>query len=205
MTGINEESKAIERMMKGCIFGGKVFHFDSLASTQTEAKRLAALGEPEGTVVTSRIQTAGYGRKGDAWHSDAGGLWFSLILHPKFLPSFADQFSIRLGFAIAQALQENLRGSLFEVKAPNDVLAVYPGNARRKVCGILLDGSVDDAGDNYQWMILGVGINVNNELPSQLKETAGTLEELSGKPVPRMPVLKSTLERLADVYTRFGK
>lgn len=189
-------------MMRGCLFGCPTYHHDLIVSTQIEAKRLAAQGEPEGTLVISRVQSGGYGRKGDAWDSAAGGLWFSVILRPKFSTDAAEKLSLAIGGALAEIFKKHLPQAAFEVKAPNDVLAVTP-EGKRKVCGLILEGGV--SGDHYDSLILGVGINVNNVLAPALGSIATTLEQLSGRPVPRMPILKSVLQNLEKIYLEFSR
>lgn len=183
---MNEESLALERYLQR-----RVFHFDLISSTQTEAKRLAASGAPAGSLVIARIQTAGYGRKGDFWHSGAGGLWFSLILRPSFGPDHAESFSLTSAQAVASVLGRHVPGAHFEIKAPNDVLARGPGGSMKKVCGLLIEGSV--SGGAYDWLIVGLGLNVNNDLPPELESTATTLERIHGRPVPRMPLLRDLI------------
>ena len=194
----NEESKAIERMMKGCLLGSCVYHRDVLESTQIEAKRLAGDKTPEGTLVIARTQTKAYGRRRTAWFSPVGGLWFSLVLYPKFGPSVAENFSLAVARSIQSTLEKNIAGISFEVRAPNDILAVTGSRIKKKVCGIILEGEVVE--DRYNWLILGVGLNVNNIIDESLKDTAVSLEELTGKPASRMPLLKTVLQDLTVTY-----
>ncbi len=106
--------------------------------------------------------------------------------------------------ACAQIIVKVLKGHLpeleFEIKAPNDVLARAKGGQFKKVCGLLLDGSISGLSCNpqtltpnsasYDWLIVGVGLNVNNQLSPELRPAATTLQELAGRPVPRMPLLR---------------
>ena len=116
---------------------------DALASTNDEARRLAAAGEPEGALIVARRQTAGRGRSGRVWSSPAGNLYFSLLLRPDRPPAEAAQLSFVAALAAAEAAAVPVA-----LKWPNDVLA-----GGRKLCGILLEGSDG-------WLVIGVGINV---------------------------------------------
>lgn len=194
----NEEARAIERMMRGCLFGNRVYHYDVLESTQIEAKRLAEERSPEGTLVVARVQTKAYGRRQTAWDSKAGGLWFSLLIYPKFGPDYAETFSLAVVRGIQDVLAKNFPKVTFEVKAPNDILALNRDGSKKKVCGIILEGNV--TGNRYDWLMLGIGLNVNNEIDESLKDIAVTLEELTGSPVPRMPLLKTILQNLYSSY-----
>ncbi|MBI4064130.1 MAG: biotin--[acetyl-CoA-carboxylase] ligase [Elusimicrobia bacterium] len=213
LPGVNEESRAIQRYLQRITvsgegqpcspFGCEVYHYDVIGSTQTQAKSLADQGAPEGTLVVARRQTAGYGRKGDAWNSNHGGLWFSFILRPGFDPSRAGDFSLACAEAIARALGDRMPRCVFEVKAPNDVLAALPDGTKKKICGLLLEGGVKNG--LYEWLVVGVGVNINNELPEELGQQAATLEQIHGNPVARMPVLRSVLIRLSQAYKTFSK
>ena len=57
--------------------------FQTIDSTNTYARALAADGEEEGTLVVAEEQTAGRGRQGRSWLANSGeNLTFSLILRP---------------------------------------------------------------------------------------------------------------------------
>lgn len=210
---ISEEGAAIERYLKRALkgeaawpcrpFGRRVLHFNLVGSTQEEAKALAASGEPAGALVVARAQSQGHGRKGDSWHSAPGGLWLSVVLRPGFGPDRAEKFSLAAAGAIVLSLNEAIKvfplhRPIFCIKPPNDVMADMGNGACRKVCGIILEGSV--IRDRYDWLVLGIGINVNNALPPGLAGCAATLEELAGVPVPRMPLLRRVLIELAAAY-----
>ena len=62
--------------------GWTLVALDSVGSTNDEAARLADAGSPEGTVVWSREQTGGRGRRGRHWASPVGNLYSSTILRP---------------------------------------------------------------------------------------------------------------------------
>lgn len=52
-------------------------------------------------------------------------------------------------------------------------------------------------------MIMGVGLNVNNEIPDGLKETATSMMEALGEPVDIGEVLERLLEYLGRWYKTF--
>ena len=103
--------------------GYRLLRYDSIGSTNDEAKRLARDGAAEGTLVWALEQTAGRGRRGRAWSSPRGNLYLSLILRPDCPVGSAAQ----LGFVAALAVGDALRAILPRVerlayKWPNDVL-----------------------------------------------------------------------------------
>lgn len=130
---------------------------DSVVSSNEEAKKLAAAGAEDGTLIWAREQTGGKGRQGRAWTSPRGNLYLSLILRPDCPAKQAAQ----LGFAAALALGDaigSVAPPLIEVtyKWPNDVLA-----NGRKVAGILLEAQSDNEG-GVEWLVLGLGANVKS-------------------------------------------
>jgi len=129
--------------------------YDTIGSTNDEAKRLARDGAEEGTLVWALEQTAGRGRHGRGWASPPGNLYASLILRPR---SPLDQ-AAQLGFVAALAVGDALatifpRLEELTYKWPNDVLL-----HGRKVAGILLE-SESLQGEDPEFVVVGVGINL---------------------------------------------
>jgi len=178
------------------IFGQKVVFLPLLDSTNEEAKRLAAAGAPEGTVVVSEQQEKGKGRIGRQWLSPPKvGLWFSLILRPAIMPVFAAQLTFVSAVAICQALKE-ATGLPLTLKWPNDLLW-----AGKKVGGILTELSAEIEKINY--IIVGTGINVNQkeeDLPPELKEMAVSLQMAAGRPFHRAALLQVILAKYEEQY-----
>ena len=138
----------------------RLIRFDTIDSTNEEAKRLARAGAEEGTLVWALEQTAGRGRRGHAWASPRGNLYASLILRPECPVGRAAQ----LGFVAALAVGDMLdatSGGLEELsyKWPNDVLV-----HGRKIAGILLESELGE-GEIPKFVIVGVGINLISSPP----------------------------------------
>ncbi|MDY6971214.1 MAG: biotin--[acetyl-CoA-carboxylase] ligase [Thermodesulfobacteriota bacterium] len=123
-------------------------------STNNLAKKLAAKGAPEGTVVLAEMQTAGRGRMERRWLSPGYvNLLFSLLLRP---PMKAEQvFGLTMLFALASidGVKEE-SGLESRIKWPNDL---YIG--RKKLGGILTELSVRS--NDVEYVVLGLGLNVN--------------------------------------------
>jgi BirA family biotin operon repressor/biotin-[acetyl-CoA-carboxylase] ligase len=135
--------------------GFRLHHFETLGSTNDEAKALARAGAPEGTLVWAGEQTAGRGRRGRTWLSPPGNLYLSLVLRPEGAPVRAAQlgFVTALGLGDALAL---LAGPAFKLryKWPNDILV-----NGRKLAGILLE-SENAASDRVDFVVAGIGVNI---------------------------------------------
>jgi BirA family transcriptional regulator, biotin operon repressor / biotin---[acetyl-CoA-carboxylase] ligase len=154
-------------------------HHRTTHSTSLDARELALAGAPHGTLVTAREQRDGRGRQGRRWHAPPGGaLLCSLVLRdaPPLLPLAA-------GVAVAE-----LVGPEATLKWPNDVLL-----GGRKVSGILIEGRPQEG-----WAVLGIGVNVAlrlEELPAELRDSAGTLGLDADAIEPMLTSLLGLLER----------
>jgi BirA family biotin operon repressor/biotin-[acetyl-CoA-carboxylase] ligase len=168
--------------------GWTLVALDSVGSTNDEAARLADAGSPEGTVVWSREQTGGRGRRGRHWASPVGNLYTSTILRPECAASRAAE----LGFAAALAVADIApAGREVRVKWPNDVL-VDGG----KVAGILLESAIGQTGQ-VQHVVAGIGVNVG--FAPQLPEMRYPGAALGGSVEAALEKLTSALaSRLAE-------
>lgn len=150
MTGLHPRLSPADRLVR----------YDTIDSTNEEAKCLARAGAEEGTLVWALEQTAGRGRRGHAWASPRGNLYASLILRPECPVGRAAQ----LGFVAALAVGDMLdatSGGLdgLSYKWPNDVLV-----HGRKIAGILLESELGE-GEIPKFVIVGVGINLISSPP----------------------------------------
>ncbi len=168
-----------------------VHYVPQCSSTQDIAKSLAESGVPEGLVVIAEEMYSGRGRLGRKWYAPKGGLWISILLRPKRIESL-QLMSLATGVAVVKAIERLLNVEL-RLKWPNDVIYMD-----RKLAGILVEAGVEV--DIVHYVIVGIGVNVNNELPSELKDYAVNLKSILGFEVPRISILRSLLRELDDVY-----
>ena len=73
----------IIRNLKTEVLGKRVYYFEEIDSTQNFAQKIAFDKKEDGTIIIAEKQTAGRGRLDRKWTSPKGGVWFSLIIHPK--------------------------------------------------------------------------------------------------------------------------
>ncbi len=167
----------VTQRTENTMFGHSFRYHDEIESTNLEAKALALKGAPEGTVVVAEAQTAGRGRLGRRWTSPAGkGLLFSVILRPTLPMSEAHLLTIVAATAAAEAIEKHVPARV-AIKWPNDLFI-----ADRKVGGILMEVSGEQ--DEVDWVVLGIGLNVNtefSELPVALRRTATSLKIAGGE------------------------
>lgn len=173
----------------------QVIGLETVPSTQTLAEELAAAGEPEGTLVLACEQTASYGRDGRPFSAAEGGVYFTLILRPNkpvcALGSLAEKTAEAVSFTVSSVF-----GVKTKAAANGDVSAWVP-NARKwkKMGGVLAEASA--AGDV---ILLGVGVYVNNRLPSSAKDSSVSLKQLIGTETSKELFLDELLENFWKYY-----
>lgn len=148
-------------------------HAVHVGSTQTLARQAAVQSVPEGHLWTAETQGQGRGRLGRSWVSGYGGLWFSLVLRPEAPAARSATLGLLAALSIAEALEAQ-GVTAVRVKWPNDVMVPIRGQWR-KLAGVLTEMSGE--ADRTEWAVLGVGINVWNDLPPGLEETACRLAD----------------------------
>jgi BirA family biotin operon repressor/biotin-[acetyl-CoA-carboxylase] ligase len=173
------------------LIGSKVVHFETTTSTNTVARQLAEDGAEEGTVVMTETQTHGKGRLGRQWVTQPGGAWLSVVLKPAIDPAHAASITLLAAVSVTKALRE--WGVEAVIKWPNDVLI-----NGKKICGILTEMSAET--DAVNFIVLGIGVNVNNDVPL---ETATTLKAELGQKVDRVKFVQGLLESLEEDYLTF--
>jgi BirA family biotin operon repressor/biotin-[acetyl-CoA-carboxylase] ligase len=132
----------------------RLIAYETIGSTNDEAKRLARNGAKEGAIVWAKTQTAGRGRRGRVWVSPPGNLHMSLVLRPNCRAGVAAQLGFVATLGVTAALHELAPGVTVRCKWPNDVLA-----NGKKIAGILLETEMT-ASDNPDFVVIGIGVNL---------------------------------------------
>lgn len=186
---------------------GKPAHFyESIGSTNAQAKIDAENGAENGTLIVADRQTAGRGRRGRSWESPAGiNIYFTLILRPSFVPDKASMLTIVMAMAVAEGIRKNFgmdennpeRMPAVGIKWPNDI--VVNG---KKICGILTEMSLEH--DYIQNVVIGVGINVGRqEFAPEIADTATSLEAECGRRISRCSLIGDIMEAFERNYEIF--
>ncbi len=139
--------------LKTKVIGQQAYYYDSIDSTQNQALKMADDPTNNGTIIIATKQTEGKGRSGRKWVSPKGGIWFSIILHPKFDISITTLFPIASALALAITLEKTFKISP-ELRWPNDLTI-----KGKKIAGMLVDVSLES--NRIENLVLGVGINFN--------------------------------------------
>jgi BirA family biotin operon repressor/biotin-[acetyl-CoA-carboxylase] ligase len=173
----------------------KIRNFKKLSSTNQKAKELTLGGAPPWTVIVAEKQIGGYGRKGTAWFSPKGGLYFSIIL-PKSKIEDLQTLTILAAFIVAKTIKENFSLEPL-IKLPNDVLL-----NGKKVCGILTENVIGPTKGGYPTVklsVMGIGLNTNIEkFPKDLENTATSLKIELGKEVDNKNILKQIVKGIKE-------
>ncbi|MDE7162708.1 MAG: biotin--[acetyl-CoA-carboxylase] ligase [Clostridia bacterium] len=147
----------------------KIIELEVIDSTNEFCKRF---NFEEDVIVVAQKQAKGKGTNGREFVSEEGGLYVSFL---RRLPDFdyKNTFSIMINACVAVCRTVESFGLKPSVKWANDVLV-----DGRKICGTLIENRL--GADNVCTSIVGIGINVNNVLPDDLKEIATTMSEQKG-------------------------
>jgi len=164
-----------------------IVYFPSLESTMDKAREMARLGCPQGTVVVADRQTNGRGRLSRKWLSDAGGLYFTLVLRPSLPVVLAHRALFAASVCLCRVLRD-MTGVAAMVKWPNDILV-----DEKKLVGVLSEMAGE--GDMVSYQNLGGGINVNNS-PQTVEPRSISLKDLLGSPFPRRVILEAFLNEM---------
>ncbi len=164
----------------------RIHHFDSVESTMEVARDLARKDCPHLTIVVADQQGEGRGRMRRTWHSDQGGLYFTIVLRLAMPPQYIGRINFYASSVLAETLRENYDVKA-DVKWPNDILV-----DGKKLCGMLSE--LEAEGDLVTFLNIGIGINVNND-PCPLEPRAISLKNLLHRPVIRKELLIAFLDR----------
>lgn len=167
---LKELPDILDGMILSAITGKKTVFLPQCNSTNIIARELASSQDCE--LVAAAIQSDGRGRRGRNFSSEYGGIYFSYITGPALKPSQSMLINLAAGAAVFDVLAE--LGIEPFLKYPNDL---YING--KKICGILTETLSDS--DTLVWGVTGIGLNVNNELPQNLRDTATTLRKLTNK------------------------
>eukprot|EP00298_Acanthocystis_sp_HF-20_P009142 c18128_g3_i1.p1 GENE.c18128_g3_i1~~c18128_g3_i1.p1 ORF type:complete len:553 (+),score=251.48 c18128_g3_i1:584-2242(+) len=189
---INFDSSTYFNNLQTGTIGRYLLYSDVVESTQKffDQNWGFTMSLPNGFLYTSRVQTSGKGRGNNVWISPKGQLCFSLVCHYT-IGSFPLPF---IQYAMALAVVESVRSRPgysdidLRIKWPNDIYLgpnSSPDGSLQKIGGILITSSVQ--GKSFV-LVIGVGVNVANDLPTTSinqairlhnQTTGSSLKELS--------------------------
>lgn len=173
----------------------EIIHLTTTDSTNKYLRRrLQDERLQEGSAVYTDFQTAGRGQIGNTWESEKGAnLMFSVVIYPDFLPANA-QFLISqiAALSVKEMLSRHVPEGI-TVKWPNDI---YWHN--KKICGMLIEN--DLSGREIYCSILGIGINLNQEVFRSDAPNPVSLTQITGRKYNITNELDAFLTLFYDYY-----
>ena len=183
----------LQHMKESCPWQDSLLWFDSIESTNTHAKQLAADGAVHGTVLIADHQTGGRGRMGRSFHSPAGsGIYMSVILRPNCVPRDLMHLTCAAAVAMCDAVERSC-GIRPGIKWTNDLVC-----GKQKIAGILTELGLG-IGGKCNYAIIGIGINCCQEasdFPEEIRSIAGSLHSVTGKSIERTVVAAAMIDAL---------
>ena len=177
--------------------GKNIVYFDEIDSTNNRAKELGEKDGAHGTLFVADRQVAGKGRRGRVWESPKGiSIYMTILLRPDLIPTKAPMLTLVMAQSVAEGIRE-VTGMETGIKWPNDI--VCDG---KKVCGILTEMSAQI--DYINYIVVGVGINVSNEVfPEEVASTATSLYLLTGVTCSRAKLISEIMAQFEIYYAQY--
>ena len=168
----------------------KIIELEEVDSTNEYCKRIDC---GEDITVVAKRQSAGRGTKGRSFESGEGGLYISTMrYYEDFNAENAFKIMVNSCVAVCKTLEKF--GVRPQIRWANDVLA-----DGKKICGTLIENTF--SGGKVIRSIVGIGLNINNEIPSHLSEIAVSVYEITGKNIPVERVFKTLVKNLEKNFT----
>ncbi|WP_459201658.1 biotin--[acetyl-CoA-carboxylase] ligase [Methanococcus sp. CF] len=153
------------KIIRVIVLDFEIIKHKNIESTNSYTYNLGKLGK-RNKIVVSELQTRGKGRLDRKWFSGIGGLYFSILMDIKDVKKL-EKINFLGSISVLETLT-TFSGAKFEIKWPNDILF-----ENKKICGILTELNVEKG-----YIVLGIGININNTIDSELKNIATSLKEI---------------------------
>lgn len=170
--------------------------FDSIDSTNQEARRLIKSGVDSNFVIWAKSQEQGRGRLNKKWSSDEGGLYMSILYKAFFDIENATQIPFIIGLAVYDSLKAIFRYNKMSpdirLKWPNDVII-----DDAKIAGILIETEISNTYQLPYFIILGIGVNISND-PDISEQITTSLKKLGIDIEPDI-----LLDRILNSFTRY--
>ena len=192
------------------IIGKSIEYYEKIDSTNTYAETLAKSSnlnmnlpknqnnkglnnineDINGKIIIAEMQTEGQGTKGRKWFTGKkNNIAMSIILKPNCNIEALQGITIKIAELIQKAIYDLYKINLI-IKEPNDLLL-----NGKKICGILT--KVNSIGTKVNYIIIGIGMNVNEEIfDEEIQITATSLKKEYKKEFCREDIIIRIIELL---------
>ncbi len=145
----------ISSLLEGTAMAFDITLLEEVDSSNTYLRQMARKGVPQGSVVIAKRQTAGRGRFKRSFYSPAGsGIYMSLLLRPNLPPQDCTTITVAAAVCVARAIHR-VCGIKVDFKWVNDLML-----CDKKLCGILTEAMVQMESGLVEYVVVGIGINV---------------------------------------------
>ncbi|MCI8699470.1 MAG: biotin--[acetyl-CoA-carboxylase] ligase [Oscillospiraceae bacterium] len=188
------------KLSGGNMFAGNVIVEPLVDSTNTRLKAMAA-STPTGSALLAEEQSGGRGTHGRSFQSPKGdGLYLSVLIRPHV--GVADLLTLTgwVGVAAREAV-ERASGAPVDIKWLNDL---YLNG--KKLCGILTEFSLLAESGEPDYVVVGMGVNMNQTLGTFQAQGLGDIATslaLEGWPVEPNHLAVCLLEALDQLVRDF--
>lgn len=160
----------------------RIFRFKEIDSTNKFLKEMK--NKEDYDLAIAETQTLGRGRRGNKWSSEKGGAYFSFLLKEDKNIALEEYIKLPLviGYSLLKTFQKLEPEINFMFKWTNDIYVFD-----KKISGILVE-KVED------YFIIGIGINVNNEIKGEAENKAISMEKLTNKKYNIEEIIISVIE-----------
>ena len=183
----------IEKKLADNKLWNNVYCFETIDSTNNYAKKdIEKLFH--GDIIIADEQLKGRGRMDKVFYSPKeSGIYMTFILKENLFPDSIKLLSLGISNAVCRAIEEET-GIIPELTW-NDIRV-----DEKKVCGILTEYSVEVETGKAEYLIVGIGINVNNtEFPKELRDKVTSLRIFSGQEINRKNLIISILNEIEKI------
>lgn len=171
--------------------------FDELDSTNNYLKKIGSQGESNNQLVIAESQTDGRGRMGRSFFSpDGTGIYFSLLLHPKFSAEKSLFLTVMAAVSVAETVMKYNKNDV-KIKWVNDIYI-----DGKKVCGILTEGAINND-KMLDYAVVGIGINVitpENGFPDDIKDIVTAIFPGNAEESNKEKIVADVVNNFFDMY-----
>lgn len=201
ITGVNnkgyclmEDNNISDYEIKNAIkckeIGEKILYFKQIDSTNTYLKKEAENLE-HGCVVIAEEQIHGRAKNSKIFYSPKeNGIYMSILLKKNIFSDSLKLLTLTVFLAVIKGIKKTTG-----LDVETDWNSILINN--KKVAGILIECSLECDTNNVENAVIGIGINVNNQVfPKELKEKLTSLRIEKKEEINRKNLICNTLEEV---------
>ncbi len=197
---VRESQKLSLESLKKELNEFNVYYFDEIDSTNSFCKKVEPSDMKKNTIVVASHQSNGRGRRGRAFISPEGGIYFSLLINSHNNNDDNLLITSIASVAIVRAIKKVCDIDC-QIKWVNDI---YIND--KKVCGILTEGVIDMEVGRIKSMVVGIGINFSTpieQFPEDIRDIVTSIyknEQAIPNNVNRTLLVKEIVTEIYSIW-----